>query len=469
VEIARLCRDQHWRLATWDIDRGLRLPEQPAAPATGEGGDPLAALHALPALATPEGTAVLVLVNFHRFLGSAEVVQALAHQISAGKHSRTFILILAPLVQIPAELDKAILVLEHDLPNREQLAAIARGIATEPGELPEGEQLEALLDAAWGLTRNEAENAFSLSLVRHQRVTPESLWVLKTQALKKSGLVSLHRSPVTFADLGGLQALKEFCRRALSAHRVNPAVKPRGILLVGVPGTGKSMLARALGDETQRPTLILDLGTLFGSLVGQTEANVRQALRLVEAMAPCVCFLDEIEKALSGAASANPGDSGVTGWLYGHFLTWLSDHQADVFTIATSNDVSRLPPEFLRAERFDALYFLDLPTAGERHLIWQQYRQQYEIPAGQPQPEDAGWTGAEIRSCCRLAALLDLPLTQAARNVVPVAVTAAEAVDKLRTWASGRCLSASEPGFFQRPGTSPGGPVRKVSRNPSSN
>jgi SpoVK/Ycf46/Vps4 family AAA+-type ATPase len=194
--------------------------------------------------------------------------------------------------------------------------------------------------------------------------------------------------------------------------------------------------------------------------VGQTEANVRQALRVVDAMAPCVVYLDEVEKALAGLGSS--GDSGVSSRLFGTFLSWLSDHDSDVFVVCTSNDVSKLPPEFSRAERFDAVFFLDLPTKEERDNIWKIYRGQFDISPAEPQPDDENWTGAEIRACCRLASLLDLPLKQAAQNVVPVAVTAAEQVERLRTWAGGRCLSASMPGVYRRPDAAR--PGRKVAR-----
>ena len=190
-------------------------------------------------------------------------------------------------------------------------------------------------------------------------------------------------------------------------------------------------------------------------------ANVRQALRIADAMAPCLLFLDEVEKGLSGVASSGQTDSGVTARLFGSFLTWLSDHESDVFVIATCNDISKLPPEFSRAERFDGVFFLDLPSEQERRQIWRIYLAKFGI-ADQPLPKDDGWTGAEIRSCCRLAKLLDLPLIEAARNVVPVAVTAAESVERLRQWASGRCLSAGAPGVYSR--AAAGTARRRVSR-----
>jgi hypothetical protein len=352
-EIARACRDGGWTLATWDLDRGLELPVAPAGP--GGAADPLAAIRALAALATPDGTAILVLRNFHRFLGSAEVIQALDSRVATGKQDRTFVVVLAPVVQVPVELEKLFVVIEHDLPGRDQLGAIARGVATEPGELPDGGGLEAVLDAAAGLTRVEAENAFSLSLVRHGRLAPDVLWELKGQALKKAGLLALNRGGETFADLGGMDALKAFCSRALRPGR-SPGARARGILLLGVPGTGKSMFAKALGNESGRPTLVLDVGTLMGSLVGQTEQRVRDALRAVDAMAPCVVFCDEIEKALAGVQSGGQGDSGVGSRLFGALLSWLSDHESDAFFVGTCNDISRLPPEFSRAERCAPFY-----------------------------------------------------------------------------------------------------------------
>ncbi len=442
-EIAELCRQEQWGLATWDLDRGLSLARSEAA--TTAAADPLAALRSLSALATSNGTALLVLKNFHRFLNSAEIVQALAHQLTAGKATRTFVVILAPTLQLPLELERQFVVLTHELPDREQLGQIARDILHDEPHTT-GKPWTALLDAAAGLTRAEAEGAFALSLARYDELRPEAIWELKAQTLRKQNLLTLHRGGETFTQLGGLTALKEFCRRALQPGR---SVKARGTLLLSPPGCGKSAFCKALGNEVGRPVLSLDLGALYGSLVGETERNVRQALAIADAMAPAVLFADELDKGLSGVGGH--GDSGVSSRLFGTLLTWLADHESDVFFIGTANDISRLPPEFTRAERLDGVFFVDLPSAEQRGKIWSQYRRQYDIAASQPIPADDGWTGAEIKSCCRLSALLDVPLSEAARNVVPVSMTSAEAVDRLRTWASGRCLSADQPGIYQRP------------------
>ena len=471
-EIAQLCRERKWASAVWDVDRGLQVTGDAttngaaAANATAA-TDPVAAIRSISTLAPkknqPDGSALLVLPNFHRFMQSTEIVQALAHQIHAGKQNRTFIVILSPVVQIPPELEKHFVIVEHDLPDRQQIQKIAEGVATEAGELPKGKDLSRLLDAASGLTRYEAEGAFSLSLVRKGKVDAAAVFELKSQTLKKSGLLTLHRGTETFADLGGLDALKSFCTRALNPGRKTNA-RPRGVLLLSPPGCGKSQFCKALGNETGRPTLILDVGTLLGSLVGQTEGNIRQALRIADAMAPCILMIDEVEKALAGAASGGSGDSGVSARLFGTFLTWLSDHTSDVFVVTTSNNIAQLPPEFSRAERFDGVFFLDTPSTAEKERIWPIHMNRYGV-ATDKRPEDREWTGAEIQSCCRLSALLDLPLKDAAKNVVPVAITAAESVAKLRTWASGRCLDASRPGIYNRNAAPPVDSGRKVTRS----
>ncbi|MGE3407553.1 MAG: AAA family ATPase [Pirellulales bacterium] len=467
-EILQHAQQHNWRVAVWDIAQGVRLPgatsgTTPDAAAT----DPLAALRSLTALASPVGTAILLLHNFHRFLNSPEIVQTMFDQLLAGKDHRTFLVVLSPVVQIPIELEKLFVVIEHELPGREQLEEIACGIGTEEGELPSGPEMQTLLDAASGLTRYEAEAAFSLSLVRHGHVQPDAVWELKTQTLKKSGLLTLHRGNEDFNSLGGLSALKTFTKRALlQPSRGNPLKRPRGVLLLSPPGCGKSQFCKTLGKEVGRPVLILDVGPLMGSLVGQSEERTRQALRIIDAMAPCVAMIDEVEKAFSGV-NGN-GDSGVSSRMFGTFLSWLNDHESDVFVVCTANDVSKLPPEFSRAERFDAVFFLDLPGSTEKEAIWNLYLEQFEIERGQRLPDDTNWTGAEIRACCRLAALLDLPLSQAAQNVVPVAVTAAESVERLRTWATGRCLSADRPGIYGRNEVQPKG-RRKIPRDPSVN
>ena len=363
IEIAQLCRDKEWSLANWDIDQGLTLNGGATA---SDASDPLAAIRSLNSMVSPEGTAILVMNNLHRFITSTEIMQAVQRQLVAGKQNRTILIVLSPVVSIPTELEKLFVVVEHEMPSREQLLAIAQEIATEDPELPTGIELEQVLDATGGLTRAEAESAFSLSLVRHGRIQPDAIWELKSQMLKKSGLLEMYRGSADFSSLGGLSALKKFCKRALS--RSNERVKPRGVMLLSPPGCGKSQFCKALGRETGRPVIILDVGSLMGSLVGQTEQRTRQALRIIDAMAPAIVMLDEIDKAFAGVGGSGQSDSGVSARMFGSFLSWLNDRESDTFVVCTANDVGKLPPEFARAERFDSIFFVDLPSPEEKEL-----------------------------------------------------------------------------------------------------
>lgn len=469
AELASLCRDENWRLVTWDIDRGLRRPNGAALEI--EANDPLAAVRAITSLADGETPSIVVLQNFHRFMQSAEIVQAITRAVDEGKQKRGFTVIVSPVVQLPVELEKLFVTVVHSLPSRDQLLEVAAGIATETDEMPQGNQLNAVLDAAAGLTRYEAEGAFSLSLVRDGRLTPASIWELKTQAVEKSGMLSIHRGTETFDSLGGLEALKSFCRRVMLRRGVAD-LNARGVMLLSPPGCGKSAFCKCLGNEVGRPVVMLDIGSLMGSLVGQSEERTRHALAIVDAIAPCVLMIDEVEKAFAGASGGGANDSGVSSRMMGTFLTWLNDHETDVFVVCTANDVQRLPPEFSRAERFDGVFFVDLPDRSQKDQIWSLYVDQYGIGADDPRPVDEQWTGAEIKSCCRLAALLDTSLVQAAMNVVPVAVTSSESVHRLRQWADGRCLSSDHSGIYRNdlspPNTLPT-KSRRVSTRPSNN
>lgn len=448
-EIYKLAQDNNWEASGWDIERGEYT--------TGAcKGDPIGALDLAKRNGSPK---IICLMNYHHFLKNPMVSQKLANKIVDGKGDQCFYVVLSPLTDIPIEVQKLITVVEHDLPDRAAITQIATDLRDSNDlQYERDSNAQAAVTAATGLTRYEAENAFALSMARHNCIVPPVVWELKAQMLKKSGLMTLHQGDETFDHLGGLEQLKSFTIKALAHTTITPTAgrpRARGVLLLGVPGTGKSAFAKALGNEVGRPTLTLDIGALYGSLVGETEAKVRQALKVADAMAPCVLFIDEIEKALSGNGSQ--GDSGVSTRLFGTFLTWLNDHTSDVFVIATSNDVSQLPPEFSRAERWDGVFFIDLPEALEQSSIWQLYLEAYGLkPKDYSTDHDIivippcdGWTGAEIKACCRLSALLDIPLSEAATYVVPVSTTAPEKVFALRQWASGKALSASSPGIYQ--------------------
>jgi hypothetical protein len=203
-----------------------------------------------------------------------------------------------------------------------------------------------------------------------------------------------------------------------------------------------------LPQSSFNPTPALHFSTAPRCTFQPAFTHVRAALKLADSLAPCVLFCDEIEKALAGATSSGQTDSGVTARVFGSSLTWLNDHESDVFFVGTCNDASKLPPEFARAERFDGVFFLDLPGRDQKDAIRAIDTRHHGLDAKQARPDDSNWTGAEIKSCCRLASLLDVPLVQATQNVVPVAVTAGDKIEGLRQWASGRCLSADRGGVF---------------------
>lgn len=451
--------------AVWDIDRGLNGDRQLV--------DPLAAVRWLDSSLGSQDT-ILIMKNLHRFLGAANIVQTVANVLSKCKADGGTLIVVSPVVQLPPEIEKMFTVLHYDLPTHEELVGICNAVMNGSPDFvkPDDSVVNNVADSARGLTRLEAENAFALSLTRHNELKADVVWDLKAQALERSGLLTLHRGRESFNQLGGLDNMKSFCMRAMRKQGGHDPDKcPRGILLLSPPGCGKSQFAKALGNETERPTVIMDVGSLMGSLVGQSEANMRRALKLVDAMAPCILFLDEIEKGLAGAANSGQTDSGVSARLFGTMLTWLNDHTSDVFVIGTCNDISKLPAPFSRAERFDAVFFVDLPDNTQQAQIWDIYLERFGLDKNQKKPEHSQWTGAEIRACCRLAALLDVPLVEAAKNIVPVSASSTDEIANLREWANGRCVDANKMGIYNKRGKSetaaPRG--RRVSREPSEN
>lgn len=459
AELTDVCKDprRNWALAQWDVDGGLQwlhTEVRATIPAT---DGPLNAIKALSTLrqSVPQSAherVILVLRNFHRFLGmagppGAHIAGALDTVLTAGQQSGAHLVILAPQYVVPEEIAPKTVQVDYDLPSPDALRRVLVSIVGEEA-LPDKKEMEHLIQAATGLTRLEAATAFSCSLARSGKLEPEPIWEIKARTLKDSNLY-LHHGGETFADLGGLDAAKRFCLATVRGSATNPKAKAKGVMLLGVPGTGKSAFAKALGNEVRRPTIILDIGAMMGGIVGQTEANIRRALKTIDAMAPAVVMIDELEKALAGGSGGHVGDSGAARRLFGTFLSWLNDHTSDVYVLATCNDMSSLPSEFSRAERWDAIFFIDLPGNSQKEQIWKIYRAQYGVPQDtSPLLYDDKWTGAEIKACCRLASLMNVSLAEAAQYIVPVAVTSQETIANLRQWAAGRATSATLGGRY---------------------
>lgn len=442
-EIGALSRNLGWNCLVWDIDSGLQGTNEFA-------DDPLSMVKALPSLCLADGSpTVLIMRYLHRMIGNPSMLSAIENVLRQGKAKGFHLVIVAPEVSLPIELSRSFVVLEHSLPDRETLQTIASEIAESDSDLPSGDDLETLLDAAQGLTRCEAENAFALSLVRHQKIQADTVFSLKAQALTKTGYLRLSTSKRRFDDLGGLANIKDFCLRVLSPNP-NRIGNPQGVLALGPPGTGKTAFAEALGNECGLPTVILDIGSLKGSLVGQSEERTRHAIATINAMGRCIVFIDEVERALAGASGNGQNDSGVSSGIFGTFLTWLSDPDRQAFIVATSNDIRSIPPQFSRSGRFDGVFFWDLPGREQKDKIWDIYIGIYRLDPAQDKPLDADWTGADIQSCCQKANMLGISLAEASRYVVPIAKRSKAEIESLREWCDGTTTSAEYPDTYRR-------------------
>lgn len=449
-ELRAACKFWGWDLHTWDAASGINGDVTSHAL-----DDPKNAVHAMdkmkPTGKEARGHVVMTMRHAHvqQLMEKPEFVAALFNATIKGKNNNSTLVVLAPTPRMPQEIERQFAVIDHELPAKDELLRIAKEIASSKGEFPEDpNEADVILESGLGLTRTEFENAVSKSVIGDKKVLPANIWGAKVQALRKSGLMNIYSGGEKFADLGGMEALKDYAIKSLTP-RVGRKSRAKGVILLGVPGAGKSAFAKALGNETGRPTVIADIGAWMGSLVGETEANTRRALKIVDRIGRCVLFVDEVEKALAGSSSTSHGDSGVKAGLFGSLLTWMNDHTSDVFLIMTSNDVSQLPPEFMRAGRFDAIWMVDLPGQVERDAIWKIHRKAFDIPPSEARPNDEGWTGAEIEACCRQSDLLGIGLREAAAYVVPVIHTAAEKIKTMRAWANGRALDALKGGRYQ--------------------
>jgi SpoVK/Ycf46/Vps4 family AAA+-type ATPase len=323
-----------------------------------------------------------------------------------------------------------------------------------------------LLQAALGLTLGEAENVFAKIIVKDERLSGEDVnevFAEKQQIIRKNGLLEYYATQETFANVGGLAVLKDWLQRralALTAQaREFGLPPPKGILLLGVQGCGKSLCAKAVSSLWQLPLLRFDMGRMFGSLVGSSEENVRKAISVAESVAPAILWVDEIDKAFAGSQGSGATDGGTTARVFGTFLTWLSEKTAAVFVVATANDISQLPPELLRKGRLDEIFFVDLPSREERQEIFRIHvnkrgrdAAQFDLPA---LAEASGnFSGAEIEEAV-ISALYDAfydrkelttpQVLTALAQTVPLAKTMDEQINRLRSWAEGRARNASVP------------------------
>ena len=358
-------------------------------------------------------------------------------------------------------IEKHITVLDYTLPDKKTLEAIAKETAKSGKK--EIKITEQLLRALSGLSTSEAENALALSLVETEGFSPDVVYREKIAAVKRGGLLEIvDPDPNGLDAVGGLDNLKEWILQRKKAYSVEAEKfglpTPKGVLLVGVPGTGKSLSARCIGTALGIPSLKLDVGSLFNSLVGESESRTRETLKLAEAMSPCCLWIDEVDKGLSGSSGSGSNDSGVTRRVFGSILSWMQDRKTPVFVIMTANQVESLPPEFLRKGRFDEVFAIDLPTQEEREkiaavVIKKNKRNPEKFDLVKIAEATKDFSGAEIDGSvgeAMFAAFEDGKdisteyIVAAAENIIPLSKTMSEKIDAIRKWADGRARSASK-------------------------
>ena len=388
--------------------------------------------------------------------------------------ARKNVIFIAPDLVIPPTLQKDITICDFPLPNLNELKSKLNIMISQnkrvKSETLTQEQKERLCKAALGLTLQEAENAFALAMVNDGKIDISDLKIIqeeKMQVIKKPGILEFVQSDLNINDIGGLENLKSWLIKRNNSWSENakryclPA--PKGVLITGVPGCGKSLTAKAMSAMWQLPLLRLDLGKIFSGLVGSSEENLRKALATAEAVAPSILWIDEIEKGLSGVNSG--GDSGVSSRIFGTFLTWMQEKEAPVFVIATANNIHKLPPELLRKGRFDEIFFVDIPTANERVEIFKLHLQKRlkdsEVAKNIQIDEQTckklavmteGFIGAEIEQVV-ISALYEAffenrplemsDLERTIKNTVPLSTTQKEQILSLREWANVRAVAAT--------------------------
>jgi SpoVK/Ycf46/Vps4 family AAA+-type ATPase len=382
------------------------------------------------------------------------------------------------LRRIPPELEKDVTLVDFPLPGEADIRRVLDGMIDANSSAGSRIRIEVdalgrerLAKAALGLTLHEATNAFARAMVDDGVLRNEDVQVVleeKKQTIRKSGLLEVVTVDISLDDVGGLQNLKRWLTKRNNSWMHEAAEyglpAPKGVLMTGVPGCGKSLTAKAVAAAWELPLLRLDIGRVFSGVVGSSEQNMRHAIRSAEATAPCVLWLDEIEKGFSGVADGG-GDGGTSSRVFGSFLSWMQEKTAPVFVIATANRVDGLPPEFLRKGRFDEIFFVDLPTRVERRQVWSLHlgrRLSGSRAAGAVIADDdlldrladtsEGYSGAELEQAV-VAALLDAfaerrslqedDLFRALKNMVPLSVTQAEQIASVRAWASNRAVAAT--------------------------
>lgn len=425
---------------------------------------------------------VFILKDFHVFLSPKQpndyiVIRKLRDMVNVLRESEKpkNIIFVSPMLQLPEELQKEVTVVELDFPNTYELETLLNEMIAVNRDNPNitinlsASEKRQLCKTALGLTLQEAENAIARAMVQKGQLSIQELDIIleeKRQVIRKTGILEFIKSDLKLEDVGGLENLKRWLVKRNKSWK-EEALKynipaPKGVLITGVPGCGKSLTAKAISAMWQLPLLRLDMGKIFSGLVGSSEENMRKAIRTAEAVSPSILWIDEIEKGFSGNGA---GDGGTSTRIFGTFLTWMQEKTKPVFVVATANNINKLPSELLRKGRFDEIFFVDLPTLKERMKIFEVHlkkRLENEAVVGDVEQTEEGlrklalltegFVGAEIEESV-IAALFEAfaedrkinmsDLERAIKNMVPLSITQAEQITAIREWANVRAVAAT--------------------------
>jgi SpoVK/Ycf46/Vps4 family AAA+-type ATPase len=409
---------------------------------------------------------IFVFKDLHPFIDSPAVTRWLRDAIASFKETQRTIILMSPVQTVPVELEKEVIVLDYPLPNMAELnQVLSNQLEVSRTRRVTTEAREKLLKAALGLTRDEAEKVYRKAHVTAGRLTEEEVDIVlseKKQLIRRNGILEYIEEDETLDSVGGLEELKHWLRQRSNAFteraREYGLPQPKGMMILGVPGCGKSLIAKTTSRLWGLPLLRLDMGRVYdGSMVGRSEANLRNALKTAESISPAILFIDEIDKAFAGSTGSADSDGGTSSRIFGSFLTWMQEKTSPVFVMATANRVERLPGEFLRKGRFDEIFFVDLPSADERREIFRIHLSKRREDITRFDLDQLvmvcdGFSGAEIEQAL-VAAMYEafaqdreftqLDIIAAIRATLPLSKTMHEQVTALRDWARQRARPAA--------------------------
>lgn len=401
--------------------------------------------------------AIFILRDFSRFLEDISISRKLRNLARKLKSQPKNLVIIAPQISLPEELTEVVTILEFPLPNSQEISTEVERLFLAMGQSIEKRLLDEVVRAAQGLSIERIRRVLAKAIATHGELQLNDVDLIleeKRQTIRQTQILDFYPARENISDIGGLDNLKDWLLRRGGAFseraRQYGLPHPRGLLLVGIQGTGKSLTAKAIAHHWHLPLLRLDVGRLFGGLVGESESRTRQMISIAEALAPCILWIDEIDKGFAGFKSQ--GDAGTTSRVFGTFITWLAEKTSPVFVVATANNIQSLPPEILRKGRFDEIFFVGLPNQEERKAIFEVHlsrlrphniksydmeRLAYETPE---------FSGAEIEQSLIEAMHIGFSqnrefttedILESASQIIPLARTAQEQIKFLQDWAAG--------------------------------